>query len=71
MLKYRKWLQAPVCDVVYHFVCRVLCAHQLCVTHLCALLGPLQTQRVHPPAVTDGVEEPTATGCAGVAAGHM
>lgn len=38
---------------------------------MCALLGPLQTQRVHPPAVTDGIEEPTATGGAGVAAGHV
>lgn len=60
-----------MCYVVYHFACLVLCVHLLCVTHLCALLGPLQTQRVHPPAVADGVEEPTATGGAGVTAGHM
>lgn len=54
----------PVCNVVYHFV-------DMCNIFLCSLLGPLQTQRVHPPAVTDGVEEPTATGGAGVAAWHM
>lgn len=31
----------------------------------------LQAQRVHPPAVADGVEEPAATGGARVAARHV
>lgn len=31
----------------------------------------LQTQRVHPPAVADGVEEPAAAGGARVAARHL
>lgn len=49
---------------------QVQCAERF-VFALARRLRLLQAQRVHPPAVADGVEEPAAAGGAWVAAWHV